>query len=75
VNDYGNNIFVDDMSIVEMDCNGTTAIQNISEKPKVILFPNPTQTIAQLTIPAEMGSRCAVEIFNADDRKWRAGDR
>jgi V8-like Glu-specific endopeptidase len=65
VNDYGNNIFVDDMSIVEMDCNGTTAIQNISEKPKVILFPNPTQTIAHLTIPAEMGSRCAVEIFNA----------
>lgn len=63
-NGYGNNIYVDDIALVEVDCNGGTQVQNLQVEERMTVYPNPTQGEAYLNVPAEYGSEIEVQLFN-----------
>jgi V8-like Glu-specific endopeptidase len=64
INGYGNNIYLDDIAMVEVDCNGGTQVQNMIVEEEMMLYPNPTQGESYLNIPSGFGNEVEVQLFN-----------
>jgi hypothetical protein len=64
VNGYGNNIFVDDIEIVNADCQGTVGIQELGSPLSLNLIPNPSNGNSVLEMSASDVGAVNIEIYN-----------
>lgn len=64
-NGYGNNIYVDDIAMNEVDCNGQTQVETIDVMEPIKLFPNPANETAMISIPSYFGNDVQIVIYNA----------
>jgi lysyl endopeptidase len=63
-NGYGNNIYVDDISMNEVDCNGGTQVSEAQWMDEMTIYPNPTQGDAFLEIPSSYGNEVQIQLMN-----------
>ncbi len=63
-NGYGNNIFVDDIAMLEVDCNGGTQVSELQFKNTVSIYPNPSNGMAYLEVPEMFGDQLQIQVVN-----------
>ncbi|MBM3428519.1 MAG: T9SS type A sorting domain-containing protein, partial [Bacteroidetes bacterium] len=64
-NGYGNNIYLDDITMNEVDCNGQTQVLELNQYNPIQLYPNPANETAMISIPAYFGNDIQIVIYNA----------
>ncbi len=64
VNGYGNNIFVDDIEVVNTDCQGVVSLEERNQTHQVSIYPNPSGSKATLSMTGWLDNKLSVEVFN-----------
>ena len=64
VNGYGNNIYVDDIQVVNTNCQGVVNVQEIAPSMDMAIFPNPSNGNASLLVTNNKGERLKVQLYN-----------
>ncbi len=64
-NGYGNNIYIDNVELVNEDCTGGTTQMNEVIKPEISLYPNPSNGEAIVSFGSMNMMNAEVKVYNA----------
>ncbi len=63
-NGYGNNIYLDNIELINEDCNGATTQIAELDGAEITLFPNPSNGSATITFGSDLKENATVIVYN-----------
>ncbi len=63
-NGYGNNIYLDNIELINEDCSGSTTQITELNGAQITLFPNPSNGSATITFASDLKENATVSVYN-----------